>query len=122
MKPLDAEAKKFMEKFRCCLRDDRQQAYVDYDPTELCAPVASHNSIRMLLAIVAAQTLMLEGGDINNAYLYGDLDIHLIMEERTDSTEHHAMPGNVCKLNRSLYCTKQAGEIWAHPMKNHSKL
>ncbi len=112
MKPLDAEGKKFMEKSRCCLRGDRQQAFVDYEPTNIYAPVASHDSIRMLLAIAAAQNLTLEGADISNAYLYSDLDISILMEQPTDSTKRHAMPGHTCKLNKSLYGTKQAGEIW----------
>ncbi len=56
----------------------------------------------MLLAIAAAQNLMLEGADISNAYLYGDLGIPILMEQPTDSTKRHTMPGHVCKLNKSL--------------------
>ncbi len=54
MKPLDAEGRKFMEKARCCSHGGRQQAYVDYDPNNIYAPVASHDSIRILLSIAAA--------------------------------------------------------------------
>ncbi len=110
-KTLDAEGTKFMAKARCCLRGDRQQAYVDYDSTNIYVFVASHHSFRMLLEIAAAQNLMLDGVDISNAYLYGDLDIPILMEKPTDSKKRRAMPGHVCKLNKSLYGTKKAGEI-----------
>ncbi len=99
-------------KAHCCLRGGRQQAYVDYDPTDIYAPVASHDSIQVPLAIAAAQNLTLEGADNSNAYLYGDLDISILIEQPTDSTKRHAMPGHVCKLKKSLYGTKQAGDIW----------
>ena len=109
---LDAEGKKFRKKARCCLRRDRQQAYINYDPTNVYAPVASHDSIRMLQAITAAQKLIIEGADISNAYLYRDLNVAIIMEQPTDCSKCEAMPGHLCKLNKSLYGTKQAGEIW----------
>ena len=112
IKPLDSEGKKFKEKAPCCLRGDRQQAYVDYDPTNVHAPIASNGSIRMVLAIAAAQNLILEGPDITNAYLYGDIDVHIIMGQPTDSRKCEAMSGHFWKLDKSLYDTKQAGEIW----------
>ena len=62
VKPLDAEGNKFIEKALCCVRGDRQMAYVDYDPTNIYAPVASHDSIRMLLALAVSENLYLEGG------------------------------------------------------------
>ena len=34
------------------------------------------------------------------------------MEQPTDSSECEAMPGHFFKLNKSLYGTKQAVEIW----------
>ncbi len=52
--PLDAEGKKFIEKARCCLRGDRQMIFVDYEPMDVYAPVASHDSIRMLISLSAA--------------------------------------------------------------------
>jgi len=111
-KPLDAIGKLFMEKARCCLRGDRQLAHFDYDPSKTYAPVASHDAIRMLIAIAAGDNLIIEGADVSNAYLYGDMDIPIIMEQPTNSTQKPAMPGHVCKLIKSIYGTKQAGEIW----------
>ena len=76
------------------------------------APVASHDSIRYLIAISAAENSTLEGADISNAYLYGNLDVPIIMEQPTESSQLPAMPGYVCKLVKSIYGARQAGEIW----------
>ena len=110
-KILDTEGKKFMEKALCCVRGDCQLAYVDYDPENIYEPVTSQDSIRMLIALPASQDVSLEGADVSNAYLYGDLDISIIMEQPTDSTQVPAMPGYACKLTKSIYGAKQAGEI-----------
>lgn len=64
-----------LHKARCCLRGDRQRPYLDFDPYEVYAPVARHETIRLLLAKVAAQNLILdpgalEGADVSNEYLY----------------------------------------------------
>lgn len=75
LKPLDAVGNQFLEKARCFLRGDRQIAYEDFDPNSLYAPVASHDAIRFLIAVSAAENVALEGADISNAYLFGDLDV-----------------------------------------------
>ncbi len=54
--------------------------YIDYDPRNLYGPVASHDSIRMLISLSAAAGSFLEGADVSNAYLYGDLNVPIIME------------------------------------------
>jgi len=54
-------------KARCCLRGDKQRPYVDYDPLNKYAPVARHESIRLLLAVSANFNLIIEGADVVNA-------------------------------------------------------
>ena len=102
-KPLDAEDKKFIGKARCCLRGDRQMIYLDYDSMNVYALVASYDSIRMLISLSAAVGLFLEGAGVRNAYLYGDLDIPIIMEQPTDSSQIQAKPDYACMLHKSLY-------------------
>ncbi len=82
------------------------------------APVASHDSIRML---IAAEGSFLGGTDVSSEYLYRDLCVPIIMEQPTDSSETHGMPGHICKLQKSLYGTKQAGEIWGSLLDNQLK-
>ena len=115
-----------MEKARCCLRGDKRRAFIDYDPENIHASVASHTSIRMLLSIIAASIghsnqIQLKGSDINNAYLYGILDVPIIMAHPTNSTQKQTMPGYVCRLERSLYGAQQAGEIWGSVLREKLK-
>ncbi len=112
LKQVDSEGKEFLGKFRCCLRGDRQRPYVNYNPDALYAPVASHESIRLLLAVTAdKKEAMLEGADIGYTFRYGEFDIIVIMQQPNDSIQQLAKPGFICKLFKSLYGTRQAGEI-----------
>ena len=120
-KPLDVEGKRFLKKARCCLRGDKQKPFVDYDADTIYAPLASHETLRLLLACTASQGLILEGADVANAYLYGKLDVTIIMEQPTDSTGKQAKPGYVCELQNSLYGAVQAGEIWGSLFSNAIK-
>ena len=91
-KPLDDVGILFLYKARCCLRGDCQHEFFEYDPDFIYAPVAAHESIRTIVAFAAAHGLTLEGADISNAYLYGNLDIPIIMEQPTDSSQFEAKP------------------------------
>lgn len=112
LKPLDNQNKSCLHRARCCARGDMQTPGVDFDPDGLYAPVASHDSIRILLSIAAADGLLVEGADICSAYLYGKLDVPVYMEQPTNSSGVQEMPGHVCRLLRSMYGLKQAGNIW----------
>ena len=47
-------------KARCCLRGDFQIAYLDFDPTNLYAPVVRHETIRIFLIKASAEGLIVE--------------------------------------------------------------
>ena len=111
-KPLDAEGKTFLPKARCVARGDLQEAYIDFNPDALYAPVAAHESIRIILAYAASHNLIVEGGDISNAYLYGEIDTTIHMDQPTNYSGKERKPGHVCKLVKSIYGVKQAGNIW----------
>lgn len=89
-----------------------QEARIDYDPDATYAPVASHESIPLLFAIAARDGLIVEGGDVSNAYLYGEIDVEVLIEQPTDSSGREAQPGKICRLLKSMYGLKQAGNIW----------
>lgn len=82
---------------------DKQLAYRDFDPDELYAPVAKHETLRIILAKVAAQDLFVEGADVSNTYLHGDLDTPVIMEQPTDSTGIQNKTGHGALIAKSLY-------------------
>ena len=100
-------------KYKCRLvaKGYLQRYGVDYVDTY--APVARLPSIRALIAITAHHDLELHQMDVKSAYLNGDLEEEIYMEQ----PEGYATPGQehlVCRLQKSLYGLKQAGRTWHH--------
>jgi hypothetical protein len=84
---------------------------VDYNEAEVFAPVIKHDSLRLLLAITAALNLELHQVDVKTAFLYGDLEEELYVQQ----PEGFIYPGKekyVCHLLRPLYGLKQASRKW----------
>ena len=78
---------------------------VDY--TDVFSPVVKHSSIRAFFGIVAMHDLELEQLDVKTAFLHGELEEEIYM----DQPEGFGVPGKedlVCKLKRSLYGLKQS--------------
>ena len=75
-------------------------AYRDFDPEQLYAPVVKHVTIRVFVCKSSAQNLFIEGADVDNAYLFGDMDKPILMEQPTDSSGKLERPGFVCLLNK----------------------
>ncbi|KAK1668096.1 hypothetical protein QYE76_056255 [Lolium multiflorum] len=71
----------------------------------------THSSIRALFGIVAMHDLELEQLDVKTAFLHGELEEEIYM----DQPEGFVVPGKevlVCKLKRSLYGLKQSPRQW----------
>jgi len=66
-------------------------------------------SYKALFAIGAALGLEIEQMDVKTAFLYGDIDHEIYVEQ-----PHHMTDGmpKVCKLRKALYGLKQAPRIW----------
>ena len=86
-----------------------QKAGQDYDET-FC-PVVRFESIRSIVAMAASNGMLLHQMDVTSAFLNGDLDEEVYMEQpegfQVKGKEHL-----VCKLKRSLYGLKQAPRCW----------
>ncbi|CAI7873257.1 unnamed protein product [Closterium sp. NIES-54] len=95
------------EKVRLVVKGFTQVAGVDYEETY--APVGSYVTARVLLAIAAALDLDLVQLDVKNAFLHGELDRDLYMEQ--PSYYEDGSP-RVCKLVKSLYGLKQSPMLW----------
>ena len=83
----------------------------DIDYAEIFSPVVKLTTIRILLSIVASENLHLEQMDVKTAFLHGDLDEEIYIqqpEEFTAPCKEHI----VCQLNKSLYGLKQASKQW----------
>ena len=83
----------------------RQTEGLDYFDTY--SPVTRINSIRMVLAITALKDLEVHQMDVKTAFLNGDLNEEIYMEQ----PKGFSAPGQemkVCRLMKSLYRLKQA--------------
>jgi hypothetical protein len=100
-------------KSRWVVRGFTQEEGVDYDET--FASVVKPMSYKALFAIGAALGLEIEQMDVKTAFLYGDIDHEIYVEQ-----PHHMTDGTprVCKLRKALYGLKQAPRIWYQTLTN----
>ena len=97
-------------KARLVAKGCSQKEGLDYKET--FAPVAKMPSLRALLAIAAAQDLELHQMDVKTAFLNGDLEEDIYMEQPPGFVAPGSQANLVRKLNRSLYGLRQAGRAW----------
>jgi len=106
----DADGKSHRFKARLCARGFLQQEGIDFKET--FSPVVRYDSLRVLLAIIAAKNLEVMQFDVQTAFLYGELEETIFMEI-PEGLKVKEDPRNVaCKLERSLYGLKQAPRCW----------
>ena len=82
---------------------------MDYD--QVFSPVVHFETVRLIISMAALENWHMHGLDVHNAYLYGELDEEIYMEQ----PEGFSVPGktsHVLRLRRALYGLKQAGLAW----------
>src|SRR5579875_989961 len=96
-------------KARLVARGFSQVEGVDFHET--FAPVAKFTTIRCILAIGAAMDLEIHQMDVKTAFLNGELEEDIYMDQPQgfveEGTQHL-----VCKLKKSLYGLKQSPRAW----------
>ncbi|CAJ2637310.1 unnamed protein product [Trifolium pratense] len=80
---------------------------IDYN--EIFSPVVKHCSIRVLMAIVNMYDLELEQMDVKTAFLHGELEETIYMQQPEGFVKDNS---KVCLLKKSLYGLKQSPRQW----------
>lgn len=83
-----------------------QKKGIDY--IEIYSPVVRYESVRTILSIAAAQNMHVIQFDVKTAFLHGNIEENIFMEQpygfETDD--------RVCHLQKSLYGLKQVSHQW----------
>lgn len=98
-------------KARLVVKGCNQKKGIDFD--EIFSPVVKMTSIRTILGLAASCDLELEQLDVKTAFLHGDLQEEIYMEQ-PEGFEEKGKEKLVCKLKKSLYGLKQAPRQWYH--------
>ncbi|KAL0370961.1 UNVERIFIED_CONTAM: Retrovirus-related Pol polyprotein from transposon RE2 [Sesamum angustifolium] len=83
---------------------------VDY--FETFSPVARFNSIRVLFSLAVNLSWPMYQMDIKNAFLYGDLNETVYMEQPPGYVAQGEKQRMVCKLKKAIYGLKQSPRAW----------
>ena len=107
-KKWDAHLQEFVYKARLVARGDLQQEGIDYN--EIWAPVARFETIRAMLAIGNAHSLLMHHMDVGSAFLNSHMepgeDIYMELPPGFEHTSVHNTH-SVAHLKRALYGLKQ---------------
>lgn len=79
------------------------------DYFETYAPVVNMNAVRMMFSFAAIENLIIKQFDVKTAFLYGQLDEEVYMEQPEGFSDNSQ---KVCHLKKSLYGLKQSPRQW----------
>ncbi len=90
-----------------------QKQGVDFE--KVYTPVSKHTTLRALLVIVTQQDLELHQLDVKTAFLNGELEEEIYMQQPQGYEQ--GGPNTVCRLLRALYGLRQAPRAWHRCLK-----
>jgi transposase InsO family protein len=99
------------KKARLVAKGFSQVEGIDYD--EIFSPVVQFETVRMMIALAALKDWHISGLDVKTAFLYGDLDEELYMEQPEGfKVPGHKNKNKVMRLKKAIYGLKQAALAW----------
>ena len=98
-----------MYKARLVVKGFDQKKGINFD--EIFSPIVKMCSIRVILGLAASMNLELEQPDVKIAFLHGDLDENIFMEQ-LEGFKVKGKENMVCKLKKSLHGLKQVPRQW----------
>lgn len=110
----NGELEKF--KVRLVAKGYVQQQGIDY--TEVFAPVARMDTVRMIVALAAQKGWNVYQLDVKSAFLHGELKEEVYVEQPR-GYELEKYPQKVYKLKKALYGLKQAPRAWFSRIEAH---
>lgn len=108
---LKKKAVSTVDRHKACLvaRGFSQRYGQDYEET--FSPVAKMVTVRIIISLTATQGWKLWRLDVKNAFLHGELDRDIYMEQPHGFVSKE-FPDYVCRLKKALYGLKQAPRAW----------
>lgn len=103
-------------KARLVVKGYVQQQGIDY--TEIFAPVARMDTVRMIVALAAQKGWTLYQLDVQSAFLHGELNEEVYVEQ-PKGYELENSPNKVYRLKKALYGLKQAPRAWFNRIEAH---
>ncbi len=116
---VNEKGKIIRHKARLTAKGYSQVQGVDYEET--FAPVASQNSLRIVLSIAASNDWDIAQCDVETAFLIAQLDGDPIFMEQPEGYQDTTKANHVCLLHRSLYGLKQSPRLWNKTLDNAMK-
>jgi transposase InsO family protein len=98
-----------LHKARLVAQGFTQRPGMDYNETGTFAPVMKFDTVRTLLALAAINNWELKQMDVKGAYLNGKIKEEIYMKQPSGYNDGSR---RVCKLKRTIYGLKQAGNVW----------